>query len=275
MSKQPALAIAILNLMPTKEATARHLTELLSVDSQRAVVTTLLYPASHYIDKAVPDDLQRNYQTFAEVSEQHFDGFIITGAPLEQLAFEDIDYWQELCRILDHLKVTNTPLLAICWGAQAALYHYYGIEKESLPAKKVGVFTHEVHLPDHPLATKLGGRFNAPHSRYTAVKANQVTQAGLLNLASSSDAGLYLLASQDERESYVFGHAEYDTFTLASEYQRDLETKSAAPFPKNYFPQNDPQAVPLNTWADHGEQLFRNWVELVSLTEKNVLSINN
>ena len=256
----PPLSIAILNLMPTKETTARHLTELLTQDDNQPVEVTLLYPASHYQDKPVPADLLASYRTFADVAEQPFDGYIITGAPLEQLDFEAIDYWQELCQILDYLQATATPLLAICWGAQAALYYYYQIQKVALAAKTVGVFQHQVQVPTHPLTTGLGSQFLAPHSRYTTVDEGQVHANGLLDLASSPEAGLYLLGDATQRETYVFGHAEYDRLTLAGEYSRDCASQAVAPFPQNYFPEDNPAKEPLHSWAGHGQQLFKNWL---------------
>lgn len=262
--KQRPLEIGILNLMPTKEATEAHLRALLQQEGENKVNLTLLYPASHYQNKPVPRELLESYTTFAEVKEKEFDGFIITGAPLEQLAFEEIDYWTELCHVLACLKTKQIPLLAICWGAQAALYYYYQIEKEELAAKTVGVFQHQVKETTHPLMKNFEPTFLAPHSRYTTVKEEQVIQAGLVNVASSAEAGLYLLSNQSQRETYVFGHGEYGRETLREEYLRDSQIRTDPPFPKNYFPEDNPANEPEHTWKQAGLQLFENWLALIS-----------
>lgn len=265
------LSIAVLNLMPTKTETARQLRQLLCQQPATEVELLLLYPESHYANSVVPIELQQNYYPFAKVKEQPIDGFIVTGAPIEKLAFEEVDYWQELSEILDYLREQQIPSLSICWGAQAALYHYYQIDKQLLPAKKVGVFEHQVKVSDHPLVRGEKPQFRAPHSRYTTVDEIAVaTHPELINVADSPEAGLYLLASANGLETYVFGHAEYETETLKGEYQRDLAKDRLAPLPCYYFPADDPSQVVINTWAAHGQGLFNNW--LAAISQSSILS---
>lgn len=252
------LTIAILNLMPTKEATANQLTTLISGEEEVDVV--LLYPESHYQSKGLPELLARAYFPFSLLEERHFDGVIITGAPVEQLAFEDVDYWQELCQALRLIKAKSIPLLAICWGAQAALYHYYQIEKRMLRKKVIGVFEHHVQVKTGVFQA-LATPFNAPHSRYTTVDEAQVmAHPRLLNVADSAEAGLYLVTDETERETFVFGHAEYGCETLDLEYQRDLILNKEAPFPKHYYPNDQTNLSPDKTWEEHGQSLFNQWV---------------
>lgn len=265
MTKQ-GLTIAILNLMPTKEATANQLTDLVTAGNEQVEVV-LLYPESHYESKPLPELLARNYFPFSLVNEREFDGVIVTGAPVEQLAFDDVDYWPELCQTLSVIREKDIPVLAICWGAQAALYHYYQIEKVGLENKVVGVFDHRLQVIDHPIFSQLSAEFKAPHSRYTTVNEAQVlAHPDLVNVADSTEAGLYLVTNRNGRETFVFGHAEYERDTLNLEYQRDLANDSGAPFPKGYYPSNQVNQAPVKSWESHGQRLFGQWVNSLATT---------
>ncbi|WP_314064084.1 homoserine O-succinyltransferase [uncultured Vagococcus sp.] len=254
------LTIAILNLMPTKEATANQLTELVTAGNEQVEVL-LLYPESHYENKVLPDLLARDYFPFSLIKERVVDGVIVTGAPVEQLAFDQVDYWPELCETLSVIREKDIPILAICWGAQAALYHYYQIDKLTLRNKVVGVFDHQLRVKNHPIFKHLSASFKAPHSRYTTVDQTQVlTHPDLVNVADSTEAGLYLVTNRSGRETFVFGHAEYERDTLNLEYQRDLVSDSEAPFPQGYYPNNQVDLEPIKTWASHGRSLFGQWI---------------
>ncbi|CRH18933.1 MULTISPECIES: homoserine O-acetyltransferase/O-succinyltransferase family protein [Carnobacterium] len=270
MSSKPILSIAILNLMPTKEATATQLASLLSQNNLFKVEITLLYPKTHYQAKAIPDDLQENYLTFDDVRDQLFDGFIITGAPVEQLPFEHVDYWLELKTIFTYLKATHTHSLFICWGAQAALYEYYQIPKIHLPTKLVGIFQHRFCVAEHWLANTTKTDFHAPHSRNTTVDSCLVSQhPELIPVAQSDAAGLYLATNYNGLETYVFGHPEYATETLEKEYLRDVQTLTKPILPLYYFPGNNPLNTPINTWNEHGKNLFKNWMEFIRTKKLN------
>lgn len=263
MIKQ-GLTIAILNLMPTKEATANQLTQLVTGDDDQVEVV-LLYPESHYESKPLPEILAQHYFPFSLIKEREFDGVIITGAPVEQLNFDQVDYWPELCETLSVIREKAIPLLAICWGAQAALHHYYQIDKVRLASKVVGVFEHRLHVADHPVFGQLSAEFNAPHSRYTTVDENQVlTHPDLVNVADSDEAGLYLVTNRNGRETFVFGHAEYERDTLNLEYRRDLANDLRAPFPQHYYPKDCPDQSPIKTWEAHGRSLFSQWMTALS-----------
>lgn len=255
------LMIAILNLMPTKEATANQLENLLINSQHECVEVVLFYPESHYETKPLPELLAQHYYPFSRLVEQEFDGVIVTGAPVERLAFEEVDYWSELCQTLTLIKNKGIPMLSICWGAQAALYHHYQVEKVALTEKIVGVFDHQLRLAKHPVFSKLKPQFKAPHSRYTTVKVSQVlAHPDLVVVADSEEAGLYLVTNNKGNETYVFGHAEYEQDTLNLEYQRDLATTSDAVFPKHYYPNNQVEGRPQKTWEEHGQALFSQWV---------------
>ena len=245
------LRILALNLMPTKIATETQLARLLA-NSPLQVQLTLLHTASHEATHVPGGHMEAFYKTFDEVCGQRFDGMIITGAPVEQLPFEAVDYWPELCRILEFSKTNVFSTLHVCWGAQAALYHHFGIEKELLPQKMFGVFRHRVLRPANPLVRGFDEVFWAPHSRHTGVRRDQVDACGALRvLAESDEAGIYLMSTESGRQIFVTGHPEYEKLTLDAEYRRDAE---------NYYPQDDPAREPLYRWRAHAFLLYTNWL---------------
>ncbi len=201
------------------------------------------------------------YSTFDEIKDKRFDGMIITGAPIEHFQFEDVNYWNELVKIMDWTKENVTSVFHICWGAQAALYHHYGIDKSELPEKCSGIFTHTVLDPTVKLVRGFEDVFNAPHSRYTEVALENIKKhPDLQLLAVSDEAGVFLLKSKDNKHIMVTGHLEYDATTLAEEYERDVAKGLNVHMPENYFPNNDVNKTPLNTWRAHTHLLFSNWL---------------
>ena len=254
------LEIAIVNLMPTKIATETQLLRLLG-NTPLQVNVTLLRAEGHESKNTAPQNLERFYKTFSQVRDSSFDGMIITGAPVEQLPFEAVDYWPELCRILEFSKTNVFSTLHVCWGAQAALYHHFGIEKELLPQKMFGVFQHRVLRPANPLVRGFDEVFWAPHSRHTGVRRNQVDACGALRvLAESEEAGIYLMSTESGRQIFVTGHPEYEKFTLDAEYRRDAAKGLPIGLPKNYYPQDDPAREPLYRWRAHAFLQYTIWL---------------
>ena len=257
-----ALKIAILNIMPTKIVTETQLIRLLS-NTALQVELVLLRPSTHKTSSknTSAEHLGTFYKSFSEVKAEKFDGLIITGAPVETLAFEEVDYWDELCELLEWSKKNVYSTLHICWGAQAGLYFHYGINKYPLEKKLFGVFAHEVHKPDHELVRGFDETFYVPHSRHTEIRKNDIDQVPDLEiLASSPEAGVHIIASKKMRQFYVTGHSEYDHDTLAREYFRDKEKGLDIELPVNYFPGDDPALVPKNIWRGHAHLLFSNWL---------------
>ncbi len=254
------LEIAIVNLMPTKIATETQLLRLLG-NTPLQVNVTLLRAEGHESKNTAPQHLERFYKTFSQVRDSSFDGMIITGAPVEQLAFEEVDYWDELVGIMDYATTHVHATFHICWGAQAGLYHHYGIPKYELPEKLSGVFEHEVVKPSSPLVRGFNDRFQAPHSRYTEVHADDIEAHPSLELIATSDeAGVYLAKSTDSRHFFVFGHPEYDVETLRLEYERDRGRGLPVSVPAHYFPNDDPAQEPHATWRAHAQLLYTNWL---------------
>lgn len=254
------LNIAILNLMPEKERTELQLLRLLG-NTPLQVNITFLNTASHNSKNISKSHLDNFYKTFEEIKDRRFDGLIITGAPIEHLAFKDVNYWDELTEIMDWSKENVTSVLHICWGAQAALYHHYGIDKYELPEKCFGVFSHSVSDSTVNLVRGFNDEFNAPHSRYTDVPVEEIEGSPALTLLSKSDdAGAFIVISNDEKHIMITGHLEYDADTLAEEYNRDLNKGVDVNIPANYFPNDDPTREPLNTWRSHTHLLFSNWL---------------
>ncbi|KXH87081.1 homoserine O-succinyltransferase [Sporosarcina sp. HYO08] len=254
------LHILILNLMPEKERTELQLLRLLG-DTPLQVNVTFMHTATHESKNVSKTHLDTFYTTFEEIRHRRFDGLIITGAPVEQMAFEDVNYWQEMTDIMNWSKENVTSVLHICWGAQAALYHHYGIDKFDLPRKCSGVYTHTLSDPTVKLARGFNDVFSAPHSRNTAVSIEEIeSHPELLLLATSEDAGAFIILSQDEKHVMITGHLEYDAETLGEEYARDLNKGLDIEMPENYFPDNDPTKQPLNTWRSHTHLLFSNWL---------------
>ena len=254
------LRILALNLMPTKIATETQLARLLA-NSPLQVQLTLLHTASHAATHVPGGHMEAFYKTFDEVSRQRFDGMIITGAPVEQMPFEQVDYWPELCRILEFSKTNVWSTLHVCWGAQAALYHHFGIQKELLGEKVFGVFRHRVTRPSNPLVRGFDEEFWAPHSRHTGVCRAQVDACRALRvLAESREAGVYLMSTESGRQIFVTGHPEYEKLTLDAEYRRDLEKGLPIAPPRNYYPENDPAREPVYRWRAHAFLLYSNWL---------------
>lgn len=254
------MRIAILNLMPMKVATETQLLRLLG-NTPLQVEVTLLHMASHVSRTTPSEHLESFYSTFEDVADQHFDGMIITGAPIERLDFEDVDYWPEMTRILDWTRTNVQSTLHVCWGAQAALYRHYGVGKFEAPQKISGVFEHRLTGAASPVLNGFDEDFLAPHSRHTDVRAADIDATGDVRvLAVSDEAGVYLAASADGRQVFVTGHPEYDAETLALEYRRDSEQGEPVPVPAHYFPDDDPEARPRNRWRGHGHLLYANWL---------------
>ena len=252
--------IAILNLMPEKERTELQLLRLLG-NTPLQVNVTFLNTATHDSKNVSKTHLNAFYTTFEHVKHRRFDGLIITGAPIEHLEFEDVNYWQEMMDIMEWSKENVTSVLHICWGAQAALYHHYGIGKFELPKKCSGVFTHRLSDPTINLARGFNDEFKAPHSRYTSVSTEEIKNDPRLHLlAKSDDAGAFIVISKDNKHIMITGHLEYDADTLAEEYARDLQKGVGIDIPENYFPNDDPSKEPLNTWRSHTHLLFSNWL---------------
>ena len=252
--------IAILNLMPEKERTELQLLRLLG-NTPLQINVTFINTATHKSKNISKSHLDNFYETFEDIKDRRFDGFIITGAPIEHLEFEDVNYWKELTEIMDWTKENVTSVLHICWGAQAALYHHYGIDKYALSEKCSGVFTHSLSDPTVKLVRGFNDQFNAPHSRYTAVSMEEIEGNPALTLLSKSDdAGAFIVMSNDAKHIMITGHLEYDAGTLAEEYARDLKKGIDVNIPVNYFPNNDASKEPLNTWRSHTHLLFSNWL---------------
>ena len=254
------LRVLILNLMPTKIATETQIMRKLS-NTPLQIEIELLRTQSHDAKNVSADHLETFYCTFKDVEHEHFDGLIITGAPVEQLDFADVDYWSELERIMDWSTTNVHSTLHICWGAQAGLYHHYGIDKYELPAKLSGVYEHRLVKKLSPLVRGFDDRFYAVHSRYTGVHAEDVEACPELEIVAVSDeAGLYIVKSTDSRRFFVFGHPEYDTDTLKLEYERDVARGINPAIPVNYFPDNDPTREPMNVWCSQAQLLYTNWL---------------
>lgn len=254
------LKIAILNLMPTKIITETQFLRLLS-NTPLQIDVCLLTTASHTSKNTPAEHLTSFYKTYDEIKNEKFDGLIITGAPVETLPFEEVDYWNELCSIIEWSKHNVFSTMYICWGAYAGLYYNHKIQKYPLDAKMFGVFEHKTLIPSHPLVRGFNEEFPAPHSRYTYIKPEDIEKNDeLLLVADSEKAGVFLVTNKNGREVYVTGHTEYDFDTLRGEYLRDLEKGIPIEPPYNYFPGNDPTQVPKNTWRSHAHLLFNNWL---------------
>jgi homoserine O-succinyltransferase/O-acetyltransferase len=254
------LKVAILNLMPTKVTTETQLLRLLG-NSPLQVEVTLLHTATYESKNTDSEHLLQHYVTFEEIQREKFDGFIITGAPVEQLPFEEVDYWDELTHIIDWAEANVESTLYVCWGAQAGLYRRYGIPKYDLPHKMFGVFEHRILSPTENLLRGFDDIFLAPHSRHTEIRREDIDKVSDLHILAESDqAGVYILATKDGRHIFVTGHSEYDPLTLKSEYDRDVNKGLPINVPQNYYPQNDPSLPPNVRWRGHANLLFANWL---------------
>jgi homoserine O-succinyltransferase/O-acetyltransferase len=254
------LKIAILNLMPTKITTETQLLRLLG-NTPIQVEITLVRTSTYQSKNTSAEHLLNFYETFEEVQGFKFDGLVITGAPVEQMEFEEVDYWEELKMIMEWGKRHVFSTFHICWGAQAGLYHWYGIPKYPLPAKQFGVFPHRVLQKNVKLLRGFDDVFYAPHSRHTEVRRADIEKAAELDiLVESDEAGIYIVASQDGRQVFVTGHSEYDPLTLKSEYDRDVALGLPIAVPSNYYPNDDPSCMPQVRWRGHANLLFANWL---------------
>ena len=254
------LKIAIFNLMPTKVVTETQLLRLLG-NSPLQVDVVFFHPESHDSKNVLPSHLSEFYKVFPEIRDERFDGLIITGAPVELLPFEQVDYWNELCEIMEWSKSNVTTTLHICWGAQAGLFYHYGIEKRMLPEKLSGVFEHRNLNPKARLLRGFDDVFYIPQSRYTYNSTEDIQDEPDLDILAFSDiAGASICASKDRRRIFVSGHLEYDRETLKYEYERDVKKGLMPGVPENYFPGNDPSGVPYHQWRSHAYMLYGNWL---------------
>lgn len=254
------LRVALLNLMPVKKVAETDLIRNLSNTSLQ-VELDLLYMEEHKSKNTPQEHMEVFYKTFDEVKHKKYDGLIITGAPVELIEFEAVDYWEKLCEVLDWSKSNVTNTLHICWGAQAGLYHHYGIKKYPLPKKAFGVFDHFITDRKHPLVRGFDDVFPAPHSRYTENRLVDIkNHPDLTLLAWSEKVGSNIVLSNDNRQIFISGHLEYNPHTLKNEYDRDIAKGIDIEIPQNYFPENDPAKDPVIRWRAHANLLFTNWL---------------
>ncbi|SES96332.1 homoserine O-succinyltransferase [Natronincola peptidivorans] len=255
-----ALKIGILNLMPTKITTEIQILRMLG-NSPLQVDIVLLHPKSHTSKNTPEKHLTTFYKTFDDVKHQKFDGLIITGAPVEHLAFEAVTYWEELKKIMDWSLENVTSTFHICWGAQAGLYHHFGVPKYPLDSKMFGIFPHTVNKKNVKLLRGFDDHYSAPHSRHTEVRRQDIEKVPELEILSESEeSGIYIVATKDGRQIFVTGHSEYDPTTLKAEYDRDVSAGKDIEMPKNYFAGDDPTKPPIVTWRSHANLLFANWL---------------
>lgn len=254
------LKIAIVNLMPTKLATETQLLRLLG-NTPLQVEISLIRMESHESTHTGADHLEKFYTTWSEIRTHKFDGMIITGAPVEQLSFEKVDYWAELCQIMEYAKKNVFSTLFICWGAQAGLYHNFGIKKQPLPSKLSGIYPHYASTWAEPLLRGFDDQFFVPQSRHTTILKSDIEKNSELSiLAESEEAGVLLVKTKDNKQIFMTGHLEYDTATLAEEYWRDVSKNLLPIIPKNYFPNDDPNNTPRSKWRSTAHLFFSNWL---------------
>ncbi len=254
------LQVLILNNMPVKQDTELQLLRALS-NTPLQVDVTFMNMQSHVSLNTSSSHLNKFYTSLKEIRHRNFDGMIVTGAPVEEISFEEVDYWQETCEIFDWAESHVTSTLHICWAAQAGFYHYYGINKQMLPEKLSGVYEHRVSNRKVPLVRGFDDVFLAPHSRHTETPAAAVHACPELTvLAESPQAGVYLAIAEGGKKIFVTGHPEYDRYTLNSEYHRDLDKGLSVPVPCHYYPDDDPDQRPLLQWRSHSNNLYSNWL---------------
>ena len=254
------IKIGLLNLMPLKEDTELQILRSLS-NTPLQVDVSFVMVKSHESKNTSANHLNRFYETFDKIKKQRFDGFIITGAPVEQMPFEEVDYWEEIKQIMEWTKTHVTSTIHLCWGAQAALYYHYGIDKVDLDHKLFGVFQHRVMNRKIPLVRGFDDVFLAPHSRHTDVPIEKIrAEKRLTILAESEKAGVFLAMAEEGKQIFVMGHPEYDRVTLDTEYKRDKSKGLPIDLPENYYPDDDCEQKPLLTWRAHGNNLYTNWL---------------
>jgi homoserine O-succinyltransferase len=254
------LQICIVNLMPTKEETETQLIRMLA-NTPLQVDLHLVHMDSHDSKNTKQEHLDNFYQTFDEIKDRKFDGMIITGAPVETLPYEEVDYWQELVSIMEYSKKNVFSTMHLCWGAQAALYHHYGVNRRMLDKKLFGVFLHDVKAPKTRLMRGFDEQFYAPHSRYTQIDKEEFNKVPNIKiLAESEEAGVHIASLRNRRQIFVQGHGEYDKYTLKKEYDRDVNKGLDTNVPDNYFVDDNPEKDVVMRWRSHSQLLFSNWL---------------
>ncbi len=254
------LKILLLNLMPKKIETETQLSRLLG-NSPLQVELELIHTKSHKSKNTPAEHLFAFYKTFDDIKHKTFDGLIITGAPVENMPFEEVEYWQELCEIMEWSKTHVHSTFHICWGAQAGLYYHFGIDKKPLSKKMFGIFKHKLDYKRSILFRGFDDEFMVPHSRHTTVDIDDIKKISEIKiLASSDEAGVYAMATAEGKQIFITGHSEYDANTLANEYFRDLNEGKPIEIPKNYFPDDNPENEPVVTWRSHANLLYSNWL---------------
>ena len=254
------LKVAILNLMPIKQDTELQILRALS-NTPLQIDVTFVMASGHVSLNTSANHLNKFYVTFDQIKEHKYDGLIITGAPLENITFEEVDYWEEMCEIMDWAETNVTSTLHICWAAQAGFYHYYGIQKRQLSEKLFGIYEHKVHNRKEPLVRGFDDVFLAPHSRHTETPSSEIHACKELTiLAESEDAGVFLAIAEVGKKVFLNGHPEYDRYTLNNEYYRDLNKGLPIHIPYNYYADDDPTQKPLLQWRSHSNNLYSNWL---------------
>ena len=254
------IKIGLLNLMPLKEDTELQILRSLS-NTPLQVDVSFVTVSSHQSKNTPTSHLNKFYQKFSEIKDQKFDGFIITGAPVEQMPFEEVDYWDEVTEIFDWARTHVTSTLYICWAAQAGLYHFYGVPKYKLGKKMFGVFKHKVNDVQNPIFRGFDDEFYVPHSRHTEVRAEDIRRIRELSIVSESEeSGVYMVMARGGRGFFITGHSEYSPYTLDGEYRRDVSKGLDIDLPKNYYRDNNPEKGPVVRWRGHANLLFSNWL---------------
>ncbi|NLZ46926.1 MAG: homoserine O-succinyltransferase [Clostridiales bacterium] len=272
-----ALKIGILNLMPNKIVTETQILRLLS-NTPLHVDIELIQVATHKSKNTSKEHMLTFYKTFNEIRDNKYDGFIITGAPIEHLEFEEVDYWDELCEIMAWTKTNVFSTIHICWGAMAALYYHYGVPKYPLNEKMFGVFPHKINFPNHPLLKGFDDCFYVPHSRYTEILRKDIDKVSRLEiLTESSLSGVHIVADINQRQFFISGHSEYDRYSLGDEYFRDLSKGLLIQPPFNYFPDDDAEKRPNFLWRCHANLMFSNWLNycVYQLTPYDLKDLDN
>ncbi len=254
------LEVAILNLMPLKEDTELQLLRKLSA-SGKNIKITFVNVMSYKSKTTALEHMERFYSTFEEIKNKYFDGLIITGAPVEQMPFEEVDYWDELVKIMNWSEEHAKSTLHICWGAQAGLYYHYGIDKHLIPNKMFGIFEHKINDKNSKILSGFNDNFKAPHSRHTTVYKEDIEKVPELEIVSESDkAGVFIVENKDKNQLFVTGHLEYAVDTLDKEYKRDLSKGLKIEMPENYYLDNNPEEGPVFSWKENGDKIYSNWV---------------